>query len=101
MLASRATPPLLLAALALVLATPVPRQREPEPQRVEIELAALAGDVIAPQPFRDAQDWPHGMVIRPPATPDRIALAVPADGLWSALFAPLADALLGPSATLL
>jgi len=116
MLATRATPP-ILAALALLLATPVPRQRAPEPEPapasrvVVVEPApmpraividpgpGLAGDVITPGYFRDAEPWPHGMVIKPQAP--RVALAAPADDLWSGFIRPLADALLAPASTLL
>jgi hypothetical protein len=42
------------------------------------------------------------MVIRPPETHDRIALATPGrDPVLSALFAPLAEALLAPAPGLL
>ena len=93
--ATRATPP-ILAALALLLATPVPRQRAPEPEpaptRMAVTIAAgpqLAGDIIVPGKFRDADAWPHGMVIRPPETHDRIAVAGPLPDVLAALLAPL------------
>jgi hypothetical protein len=56
-----------------------------------------AGGVLRPPALRDAQEWPRGMVIKPPSTNDRIALelagpldslAARLDSLLSALLAP-------------
>lgn len=47
-------------------------------------------DVVEPPDHADAQAWPRGMVIRPPAFPDTMAVAAPTvlDRLLSALLAP-------------
>jgi hypothetical protein len=101
MLATRATPP-ILAALALLLATPArqtfsPFETTPAPQLNDhgtytgtfSPFETSARDVIVPGAFSDALPWPHGMVIEPPETHDRIAIAAPLPDVLSALLAPL------------
>ena len=51
------------------------------------------GGIIRPEAHPDAREWPLGMVIRPPATPDRIQVELvtamtPLDILLSALLGP-------------
>ena len=47
-------------------------------------------DVVVPPEHADAQPWPRGMVIHPPAFPDRMAVDIPTalDRALSALLSP-------------
>jgi hypothetical protein len=47
-------------------------------------------DVVAPPEHADTQPWPRGMVIHPPAFPDRMAVDIPTalDRALSALLSP-------------
>ncbi len=50
-------------------------------------LPAPSADIIEPADHPDAQAWPRGMVIRPPAFPDQMSITAPTvlDRLLSAL----------------
>ncbi len=111
MQAFRLRPP-LLAAFALLctgtfshlrhLAPEAPRMSLPTYVGTFSHLRPLAGDVIAPPLLRDAEPWPAGMVIAPPETHDRIALASPTGDVWlSGLLGRLTQALLAPAPALL
>ena len=72
MLASAWSPgwlaPIALLAITVGAATPPSN---------EGAVLLRAPDVIAPAPHPDARPWPHGMVIKPPDTFDRIVQLPP------------------------
>ena len=126
MLALRATPPVLAAFALLITGSLSQRTQAPDSESNDhatydgsLSQAAQAPDIAAgipPLHFRDADPWPHGMVIAPRVA-DNMAVA-PAvtpdasdwphgiaigrrDTVLSALFGPLAAALTAPAPALL
>jgi hypothetical protein len=56
-------------------------------------VVGMLGDIFTPPAHPDARPWPHGMVITPPPTPDRMQAWIPSelDTVLSALLAPWLD----------
>ncbi len=81
-------------AVALAVAPAVPAAAVDVP-RIAVPMKPLTSNgVVVPPDFRDAQPWPRGMVIAPPATGDRMPMVTPrSDDVLSGLIAPLARVL--------
>jgi hypothetical protein len=101
-------PERVVASLDLVKRPPVIVAMELEPPPAAGLIGALAGlvwrddpGVLPPPAHPDSQAWPHGMVIRPPAFPDRMAHDIPGtlDRTLGAALDTVLSALLGWGAT--
>ena len=93
-LAFRARPPLAAAVALLGLSVAAHEGTRPRDSHAPLPAvsvpalafaATLPGDVLEPPALADAQPWPRGMVIAPPATGDRM-VASPLTTLLSGLF---------------